>query len=1197
MKEYFVPLLFVLITVDIVFCQTQIRFAGPNSNATQGRLEVFYNGVWGTVCNDNFDTAEAIVICRINVNKGSAVNSSVFGPGTGPILLDDVNCDATELDISQCQSRPWNVSDCQHNEDVGVICDTSGLVATQPPSATTKAPPVVQPSNCSVENPYVRLMGPSNLKGIGFVEVKLNNQWGSVCDDLWGINEARVVCGMLCYNKDIARAGAPVEVDYVRQNVSVNTLMDDVNCDGDETNILNCRYKTGSAMSQNCIGNRDEFASVSCVELINAPPEEKHLTLSNGQPCSDLVKRTDPNYVSISVPFGKCGTSEQSNETHIIYTNTIRYDYTTQIGNRVRVNLYYVEVSCYFERDLTDNLDKEMQPMSQYVTQKAPGQFRVNMVFFRNNSFLNAETTYPLQLTLGEWLYVGLYLESIGSNLKLVVPNCKATPSTDRNDQTNYPLFINKCAEEDTLAFFPMNTTAFGYRYRTFKFMGFDSVIVHCEAFVCTLNETSASCDRSCNTTTTAATTTTTAASAGRRRRRDVDYHHDTIYVSSPPIVFRRRGNVNGTIIERWDDTTKTAPTTMKPTTAAPTTMKPTTAAPTTMKPTTVPTTRKPTTVPTTQTTTTTKKQTTSAPTTTTAKLKFTTSHKVVKVTNVVTPTPKSHDNINQPGNVKCQDDVRLAGNGSTADRGRVEILRNGIWGTVCDDDFDVNASTVVCRMLGFNNGGYPLGNTIFGGGSGPIWLDSFQCYGHELKLEHCLLTGMGWNNSNCNHSEDASVQCHVLTNRTGSIRLVPPNMGYGYVEVFINGAWGAICNTNWNIYNARVICRMLLFNPSEASAGAPSSVETAWGNVSQAFVMDNLDCSGEEQNILNCTYGSPQACDHTNIHRYARVTCVQFPGSPSIVLVPSLTCTDGQFRANFSKQDQPTLQEQNFILATNVTCNLNKNTMNNFIIISFYFNDCGTVASANVTHITYTNLLIYEKPHNQAGNPPLVTAYSIRLQCEFKRAQNSSIGGIQPITDQVTQVAPGEYKTELQFYTDGTLSTPITSNPLQIVVGVLVYVAVILDTAETNLKIVIQNCFATPDSNRNNPENYPLIRNKCPFDPSLSLSFLPVNTTMIGFVFKSFKFLNYNNVYLHCDVTVCLENETTGQCNRHCARRRRRQDTPMYTDYHVRSPPISFISEIYRGEDKTNISCNINLNMNLFSKYKLYSKGKFLRK
>ncbi|KAJ8300761.1 hypothetical protein KUTeg_022280 [Tegillarca granosa] len=93
------------------------------------------------------------------------------------------------------------------------------------------------------------------------------------------------------------------------------------------------------------------------------------------------------------------------------------------------------------------------------------------------------------------------------------------------------------------------------------------------------------------------------------------------------------------------------APTTMKPTTAAPTTMKPTTAAPTTMKPTTVPTTRKPTTVPTTQTTTTTKKQTTSAPTTTTAKLKFTTSHKVVKVTNVVTPTPKSHDNINQPGN------------------------------------------------------------------------------------------------------------------------------------------------------------------------------------------------------------------------------------------------------------------------------------------------------------------------------------------------------------------------------------------------------------------------------------------------------------------------------------------------------------------------------------------------------------------
>lgn len=44
---------------------------------------------------------------------------------------------------------------------------------------------------------------------------------------------------------------------------------------------------------------------------------------------------------------------------------------------------------------------------------------------------------------------------------------------------------------------------------------------------------------------------------------------------------------------------------------------------------------------------------------------------------------------------------VRLAG-GQSIHEGRLEILYNGTWGTVCDDRFNHTDARVVCYMLGF---------------------------------------------------------------------------------------------------------------------------------------------------------------------------------------------------------------------------------------------------------------------------------------------------------------------------------------------------------------------------------------------------------------------------------------------------------------------------------------------------------------
>ena len=99
--------------------------------------------------------------------------------------------------------------------------------------------------------------------------------------------------------------------------------------------------------------------------------------------------------------------------------------------------------------------------------------------------------------------------------------------------------FFLRCASDPTLGFFPRNSTVFGFRYQTFKFVDYSNVFIQCDAFVCLISEKNAQCDRSCPTNST---------STGRRKR---DVSAKEIYhVISPPLMFQRSGDV---VIDRGD--------------------------------------------------------------------------------------------------------------------------------------------------------------------------------------------------------------------------------------------------------------------------------------------------------------------------------------------------------------------------------------------------------------------------------------------------------------------------------------------------------------------------------------------------------------------------------------------------------------------------------------------------------------------
>ncbi|XP_029293835.1 galectin-3-binding protein A-like [Cottoperca gobio] len=99
---------------------------------SEGRVEIYHEGKWGTVCDDGWDMAEAQVVCRqLHFPRAkSVVIGKNYGKVSGPIWLDDLTCKGTETYLSTCAFTSWGTTDCTHKEDVGVICETSGTNAT-----------------------------------------------------------------------------------------------------------------------------------------------------------------------------------------------------------------------------------------------------------------------------------------------------------------------------------------------------------------------------------------------------------------------------------------------------------------------------------------------------------------------------------------------------------------------------------------------------------------------------------------------------------------------------------------------------------------------------------------------------------------------------------------------------------------------------------------------------------------------------------------------------------------------------------------------------------------------------------------------------------------------------------------------------------------------------------------------------------
>ncbi|XP_060677728.1 deleted in malignant brain tumors 1 protein-like, partial [Hemiscyllium ocellatum] len=291
----------------VILCSEHIQLRlSDGGSPCAGRVEVYYNGTWGSVCDDSWDMIDAEVVCK-QLGCGHVMDMSLPSsdePGSGPVWLKDVKCSGNESFLWECPSAPLgHQDDCSHKEDVRIMCSehkemrlvngknrcegrvevfynkTWGTVCSESLDFHDAAV-ICKQLHCgfrldvSYDNKLfgagtgpiwldrqnsVRLDGGrSNCSGR--VEIMCDTRWGSVCGDSWDITDANVVCRQLGCGFALSAGGGhtvPQGNDVIWQNA--------VKCKGRESALSDCL--SPARAQRHC--NYKDIANVICSDRIH----------------------------------------------------------------------------------------------------------------------------------------------------------------------------------------------------------------------------------------------------------------------------------------------------------------------------------------------------------------------------------------------------------------------------------------------------------------------------------------------------------------------------------------------------------------------------------------------------------------------------------------------------------------------------------------------------------------------------------------------------------------------------------------------------------------------------------------------------------------------------------------------------------------------------------------------------------------
>nr|XP_033817435.1 deleted in malignant brain tumors 1 protein-like [Geotrypetes seraphini] len=798
----------------------QLRLVdGPHPCA--GRVEVFNENIWGTVCDDNWDLKDAMVVCK-EMNCGPAHSAQLrayFGKGNDKIWLDNVKCNGTEALLANCTHDPWGETDCNHEEDAGVLCSMLRLADG--------------PHRCA-----------------GRVEVTHDNEWGTVCDEDWDMQSA---AQLVCKQVDCGSAlSAPTGAHFGQGSGRI--WLSNVHCKGNEPLLTACSSKHWTEHS--C--NHDQDASVICsdVRLMGGTNHcnGKVEVLKDSRwsiVCSptwslreaQVICNTLGCGVALSVPqitwftsntFGlglidvSCnGTESQltdcwSNITYGSYCLSYETAYVSCSGILPKPTLSLTQ----FYNALTG--EDELELMCTVPT------FDINtaVYFYKANAskplmekrLLNNESFALYRLAslniLDKISYTCQYeLRSVGPAHKSPYSEAKQFVGLRLMDDFNkcigrLEMYQNHqwgsvCDASWTLkdsqvvcrsldcgaALIARDEAPFGLGtgpvwMTDITCNGTESLYTDC--YTSSGNKETQTCKAVASVVCSGAlekpNISLSPAYMAFKKKDSLEVRCSLPNLHMNTTVYIKAKSY--TIIERLPAGRTTSVYAIKD-------------------------------------------------------LELWHEGEYSCYYSVEHPEHSLKSPDSETVHIFV-DQLKWMLVGSLSHcSGRLEVNHNDQWGTVCARGWDLRDAHVLCREL---NCGYPIVMEWWGWnsqGSGPIWLHEVSCNGSESHLQDCKAKPFGSND--CNHGEDVNVVC-------SDVRLLDgPNYCAGRLEVLTeNYTWAAVCNENWDLQDAHVVCRTLGCGPALAATGS-----STFGSGTSPVLLTDMNCTGSESHLNQCQHVS----------------------------------------------------------------------------------------------------------------------------------------------------------------------------------------------------------------------------------------------------------------------------------------------------------------------------------------------------